>query len=41
MESVKKKLESEVKDSNHTLSRNISELESGLARLTGHKVTLK
>src|SRR5574337_56666 len=41
MESVKKKLEAEVKDSNHTLSKNISELESGLARLTGHKVTLK
>jgi chromosome segregation ATPase len=41
MESVKKKLESEVKDSNHSLSRNISEIESGLARLVGHKVTLK
>lgn len=41
MESVKKKLESEVKDSNHSLSKNISELESSLARLTGHKVLLK
>ncbi|HZS74548.1 MAG TPA: hypothetical protein VFA69_08620 [Candidatus Nitrosotalea sp.] len=41
MESVKKKLESEVKDSNHSLSKNISELESSLARLTGHKVSLK
>ena len=41
MESVKKKLESEVKDSNHSLSKNISEIESGLARLVGHKVTLK
>lgn len=41
MESVKKKLESEVKDSNHSLLKNISELESSLARLTGHKVLLK
>ena len=41
IESVKKKLESEVKDSNHSLSKNISEMESGLARLTGHKVSLK
>lgn len=41
MESVKKKLEAEVKDSDHSLSKNISELESSLARLTGHKVLLK
>lgn len=41
MESVKKKLEAEVKDSNHSLSKNISELESSIARLTGHKVLLK
>ncbi|HET7336869.1 MAG TPA: hypothetical protein VFJ23_03140 [Candidatus Nitrosotalea sp.] len=41
MESVKKKLEAEIKDSNHSLSKNISELESSLARLTGHKVLLK
>lgn len=41
MESVKKKLESEVKDSNHSLSKNISDLESSLTRLTGHKVLLK
>ncbi len=41
IESVKKKLEVEVKDSNHSLSKNISDLESSLARLAGHKVLLK
>jgi len=41
IESVKKKLESEIKDSNHSLSKNIEELESGLARLTNSKVLLK
>lgn len=41
MESVKKKLEEEVKDSNHSLSKNTSDLESGLARLTNSKISLK
>lgn len=41
MESVKKKLEAEIKDSNHSLSKNITDLESGLARLTSYKVLLK
>ncbi|MGI0017331.1 MAG: hypothetical protein ACREA1_01330 [Nitrosotalea sp.] len=41
IESVKKKLESEIKDSNHSLSKNIEELESGLTRLTNFKVLLR
>ena len=41
MERIKKKLEEEVEDSNHTLAKNISEIESGVARLTGSKVLLK
>ncbi len=41
MERVKKKLEDEIKDTNHTLSKNISELESGVTRLTGSKFSLK
>ncbi|MGI0065829.1 MAG: hypothetical protein ACREAT_03605, partial [Nitrosotalea sp.] len=41
MERIKKKLEDEVKDTNHTLEKNISELESGVARLTGYSVLLK
>jgi chromosome segregation ATPase len=41
IESVKKKLEEEVKDSNHSLSKNIADLESSLARLTNSKVLLK
>ena len=41
MERVKKKLDEEVKDGNHTLTKNISHLESGVAKLTGYKVSLK
>lgn len=41
IESTKKKLEEEVKDSNHSLSKSISDLESGLARLANIKVLLK
>lgn len=41
MERVKKKLDEEVKDGNHTLTKNISHLESGVAKLTGYKVLLK
>ena len=41
MESVKKKLESEVKDSEHVLARNTSDLESRLGKLVNSKVLLK
>ncbi|MDE1813048.1 MAG: hypothetical protein KGI05_00150 [Thaumarchaeota archaeon] len=41
MERIKKKLEEEISDGNHTLAKNISEIESGVARLTGSKVLLK
>ncbi len=41
MERIKKKLDGEVKDDNHTLSKNISHLESGVSKLTGSKVSLK
>lgn len=41
IESTKKKLEADVKDSNHSLSKSISSLESGLARLANTKILLK
>lgn len=41
MERIKKKLDEEVKDGNHTLTKNISHLESGVSKLTGSKVSLK
>ncbi len=41
MESVKKKLESEVKDSEHVLARNTSDLESRLGKLVNSKVLLR
>src|SRR5574340_1035489 len=41
IESTKKKLEEEVKDSKHSISKSISDLESGLARLANIKVLLK
>jgi hypothetical protein len=40
-EALKKKLEAEVKDSEHVLAKNISDLESGLGRLVHFKVLLK
>ncbi len=40
MERIKKKLDEEVKDGNHTLTKNISHLESGVSKLTGSKVSL-
>ena len=41
MERIKKKLDEEIKDGNHTLTKNISHLESGVSKLTGSKVSLK
>jgi hypothetical protein len=41
MERIKKKLDEEIKDGNHTLTKNISQLESGVAKLIGSKVSLK
>ncbi|MDE1877571.1 MAG: hypothetical protein KGI07_03470 [Thaumarchaeota archaeon] len=41
MERIKQKLEEEINDWNHTLAKNISEIESGVTRLTGSKVLLK
>lgn len=41
IESVKKKLEGEVRDSSHSLAKSIAEAEAGLARLTGSKVQIK
>jgi len=40
-EALKKKLETEIKDSEHVLAKNISDLESGLAKLVHFKVELK
>ena len=41
IESTKKKLEADVKDSSHSLSKSISSLESDLARLANTKILLK
>ncbi|NHH98953.1 hypothetical protein DYY66_2265 [Candidatus Nitrosotalea sp. FS] len=41
IESTKKKLEADVKDSNHSLSKSISSLESSLARLANTKILLR
>ncbi len=41
MEQIKKKLDEEVKDTNHTLTKNISQLETGVSKLTGSQVLLK
>ena len=41
IEAVKKKLEADIKDNNQSLSKSISNLESGLARMTNTRVLLK
>jgi len=41
IEATKKKLEADVKDNNHSLSKSISSLESGLERLANTKILLK
>ena len=41
IESTKKKLEADAKDSNHSLAKSISSLESGLARLANTKILLR
>lgn len=41
IESIRKKLEEEVNDSKQLLSKNVSDLESGLSRLVNYKVSIK
>ncbi len=41
IESIKKKLEEEIKDNDQALTKNIAEIESGIAMITGSKVMLK
>jgi len=41
IESIKKKLETEINDGNNILAKHVSEIESGLSSLTNSKITLK
>jgi len=41
MESIKKKLEDEIKDDSNLLAKHVSEIESDLARITSSKIILK